>query len=66
MAHGDVDTIDKDGQWVNRVDGDPERSASFSSRDEAVEAGRELAAQLGSVHRVHDAPATGDITDEQS
>lgn len=64
MAHGDIETMDKGGQWINRVEGDPERSASFSSRDEAIEEGRRLAAETGTVHTVHDAIPTGDITDE--
>jgi hypothetical protein len=63
MADGDVETFDKRGQWVNRVVGEPERSSSFSSRDEAVEAGAALAAQLGTAHVVHDVESTGAITD---
>ncbi len=64
MTHGDIETMDKGGQWVNRVEGDPERSASFSSREEAVEEGRRQAAETGTVHTVRDATPTGDITDE--
>jgi len=63
MADGDVETFDKRGQWVNRVIGEPERSSSFSSRDEAIEAGAALAAELGTAHVVRDADATGAITD---
>ncbi|MFD3443730.1 DUF2188 domain-containing protein [Microbacteriaceae bacterium 4G12] len=63
MADGDVETFDKRGQWVNRVVGEPERSSSFSSRDEAIEAGAALAAELGTAHVVHDADPTGVITD---
>ncbi len=63
MADGDVETFDKRGQWVNRVVGEPERSSSFSSRDEAIEAGAALAAALGAAHVVRDADPTGVITD---
>lgn len=62
MADGDVETIDKRGQWVNRVVGEPERSESFSSKEEAIEAGRALAGELGTGHSVRDAEATGVIT----
>jgi hypothetical protein len=51
------------GQWVNRVAGDPARSRSFSSKQEAIDAGRALAEQLGSTHTVIDAESTGTITD---
>jgi hypothetical protein len=63
MADGDVETFDKRGQWVNRVVGEPERSTSYSSRDEAIEAGAALAAELGTAHVVLDADPTGAITD---
>lgn len=63
VADGDVETIDKRGQWVNRVIGEPERSTSFSSREEAVNAGRALASELGTNHTVHEAESTGVITD---
>lgn len=53
------------GQWENVVAGRPELSQSFSSRDEAVEAGRALAEQLGVQHGVDDAEPTGVITDPQ-
>lgn len=64
MADGDVETISKRGQWVNRVIGDPEESQSFASREEAITAGRELAEHRGTEHRIVDAPPTGVITDE--
>ncbi|MCU1635226.1 MAG: hypothetical protein JWQ68_465 [Cryobacterium sp.] len=66
MTDGDVETIDKRGQWVTRVIGDPERSSSYSSKEEAVEAGRLLADHLGTAHIVHDAAPTGRITDPVS
>lgn len=66
MQHGDVITVSKRGQWVNRVVGGEELSESFASRDEAVDAGRSLAIQLGSRHVVVESEATGVITDEQT
>jgi hypothetical protein len=63
MADGDVETFDNRGQWVNRVIGEPERSRSFSSKQEAIDAGRVLAEQLGSTHTVIEAESTGTITD---
>ena len=64
LRDGDIETVDNRGQWVNRVIGKPELSESFSSRDEAVEAGRALAEQLGAKHVVSDGVPTGAITDE--
>jgi hypothetical protein len=63
MANGDVRTMSKRGQWVNSVEGDNERSWSFSSKEEAIEAGRALAEELGSTHTVQDEEPTGIITD---
>jgi hypothetical protein len=64
MDDGDVITISKRGQWVNRVVGGAELSQSFRSREEAEEAGRSLAAQFGSSHIVVESEETGVITDE--
>src|SRR4051812_16623518 len=52
MTDGDVQTRSKRGQWVNRVVGEEDLSQSFSSREEAVEAGRTLAEELGTTHTV--------------
>jgi hypothetical protein len=65
MDDGDVITMSKRGQWVNRVVGGEELSQSFRSRDEAVDAGRSLAAQLGSRHVVVESEESGVITDEE-
>jgi hypothetical protein len=46
------------------VVGDSELSASYSSKTEAVEAGRALADQLGTRHTVVESEPTGVITDE--
>lgn len=53
------------GQWENHVPGHPELSESFTSKEEAVDAGRDVADRLGLHHVVEDAAATGAITDEQ-
>lgn len=66
MADGDVETRSNRGQWENVVEGSPELSQSFASRDEAIDAGRELAATLGSHHTVRESAPTGVITDEDS
>jgi hypothetical protein len=63
MADGDVETFDKRGQWVNRVIGEPERSKSFSSKQEAIDAGQALVRELGTHHLVREADPTGVITD---
>ena len=64
MDDGDVITMAKRGQWVNRVVGSEELSQSFRSREEAEDAGRELAAVLGSRHTVVESEETGVITDD--
>jgi hypothetical protein len=63
MSDGDVETRSKRGQWVNRVIGEEDLSQSYSSREEAIEAGRELADELGTSHTVIEAEQTGVITD---
>jgi hypothetical protein len=64
MADGDVETRSNRGQWENSVEGKPELSQSYASREEAVDAGRELASKLGTNHVVRDSEPTGVITDE--
>jgi hypothetical protein len=64
MADGDVETRSNRGQWENSVEGKPELSQSYASREEAVDAGRELAAKLGTTHVVRESEPTGVITDE--
>ena len=64
MSQNDVTTRSNRGQWENSVEGRPELSASFSSKEEAVDQGRALADQLGTHHTVEDAEPTGTITDE--
>ncbi len=64
MGDKDVETRSNRGQWENVVEGSPELSQSYASRDEAVDAGRELAAKLGTKHTVRESEPTGVITDE--
>lgn len=61
---GDVVTISKRGQWVNRVEGDEELSQGYATKEEAIEAGRRLAEASGTRHRIVDAEPTGAVTDE--
>jgi hypothetical protein len=63
MAGQRVVTRSKNGQWVNEVEGAPELSTSYSSRDEAVEEGRALAADRGLEHVLLDSEPTGTIVD---
>lgn len=53
------------GQWEVAVEGRPELSQSYSSREEAIDAGRTVADQLGWQHVVEEADPTGAITDPQ-
>ena len=64
MSQNDVTTRSNRGQWENAVEGRPELSASFSSKEEAVDQGRATADELGSEHTVDDAEPTGAVTDE--
>jgi len=64
VGNYDVTTRSNRGQWENVVKGRPELSASSSSREEAVDQGRAVADELGSIHIVEDAEATGAVTDE--
>lgn len=63
MTRYDVTTRSKQGQWVNEVEGAPELSRSFRSREEAVQEGREFAAARDSRHVVEPSEPTGTITD---
>lgn len=43
MPAGDVETFHQDGQWHNRIEGGAVSGGSYSTKAEAVDAGRELA-----------------------
>ncbi|NJI58795.1 DUF2188 domain-containing protein [Microbacterium oxydans] len=58
-----VVTRAKNGQWVNEVEGAPDLSRSYSSRDEAIEEADALAQAHGVTHVVQDSEPTGTITD---
>jgi Uncharacterized protein conserved in bacteria (DUF2188) len=45
MPQGDVVTFHEQGSWKNRVEGEGGSEQSYSSRDEAIVAGRALAMQ---------------------
>ncbi|WP_336644672.1 DUF2188 domain-containing protein [Microbacterium sp. USHLN186] len=66
MAHGDIETLSKNGQWVNRVEGEEQLSQGYASKEEAVEEGRRRAAENGTRHSVREAAPTGVVTDEQN
>jgi hypothetical protein len=53
------------GQWEVAVEGHPEFSQSYSSREEAIDGGRSIADRIGFQHIVEDAEPTGTITDPQ-
>lgn len=63
MTHLDVITKNKQGQWVNEVEGATDLSRSFSSRAEAISAARDFVQQHGSLHSVEEATPSGVITD---
>ncbi|WP_313624276.1 DUF2188 domain-containing protein, partial [Microbacterium sp.] len=52
MAITAVVTRSKNGQWVNEVDGAPELSRSYTSRDEAIKEGEALAAEHGCISEI--------------
>ncbi|WP_207455191.1 DUF2188 domain-containing protein [Desertivibrio insolitus] len=52
MAEGDVTTKLKRGHWENSVEGRPELSSGFTTKDEALQRGQSLAAELGTQHTV--------------
>lgn len=63
MTDGDVTTRSKNGQWINHIEGEPQNSRSFSSREEAVIAGASFASERGTRHVVEEAEPTGGIGD---
>ncbi|MEV8338274.1 DUF2188 domain-containing protein [Leucobacter sp. NPDC077196] len=63
MSKLTVTTKSKNGQWVNEVEGAPHLSRSFRDKEEAVQAGREFAAEHHREHRIEESEPTGAITD---
>jgi hypothetical protein len=43
MPKGDVETYHEQGSWKNRIEEEGDSDESYSSRDEAIAAGRSLA-----------------------
>lgn len=43
MPAGDVETFHQDGAWPNRIEGEKGTTGPFSTKTEAVEAGRDEA-----------------------
>lgn len=58
MPQGDVETVFKDGEWTNQVEGQGPTGHHFQTKDRAVEAGRELARELGVEHIVKNQDGT--------
>lgn len=65
MADGYVHTLHKDGQWTNTIEGeDGGGSQSYSTKEEAQAAGRDLARQAQTEHVIHN--EDGSITERNS
>lgn len=47
MPNGDVETFHEDDAWHNQVTGHAKVEGSYSTKAEAVDAGRDLAQTLG-------------------
>jgi hypothetical protein len=58
MANGEVETYYEDGEWKNAVVPGEDIGGPYSTRDEAVAAGREAAQELGVEHVVRDEQGT--------
>lgn len=63
MSTHEVMTRSNRGQWETVVEGRPELSQSFSSKEEAIDLGRAIADEHGLHHIVLDSEPTGTITD---
>jgi hypothetical protein len=50
MPHGDVETYHQDGSWKTKIEGESGSEQSHPSRDEAIDAGRDLAQGLKVEH----------------
>ena len=54
MPGGAVHTVHKDGRWVNEVEGQTRPTGDgFDHKDQAVQAGRDLARELKVEHMIH-------------
>lgn len=57
MARGWIHTVHKDGVWVNEAEGEGPLS-QHRTKDEAAEAGRELARRRRTEHVIHSMDGT--------
>ena len=65
MADGYVHTVYKDGQWTNTIEGENGGgSKSYSTKEEAQAAGRDLARQRQTEHVIHN--QDGEIAERSS
>jgi hypothetical protein len=53
MANGFVHTVQKDGQWVNEIEGNGMLGGVHATKDEAVSVGRARAHQDQTEHVIH-------------
>ena len=58
MPKGDVETFHEDGKWHNRIDGGDRLNGPYSTRKEAVAAGREEAERRKVEHITHNVDGT--------
>ena len=58
MPFGDVETFNRDGKWHIRIEGAGEILATFDTRVEAVQAGKEEAREREVEHIVHNLDGT--------
>ena len=54
MSAGDVHTVHRDDAWINEIEGQAQEAGGFSSKEDAVKAGRGLAKRLEVEHVIHD------------
>jgi hypothetical protein len=57
MARGWIHTVHRDGQWVNEVE-EGEVLSRHTTKEEAVEAGRQAAIQRKTEHVIHNMDGT--------
>lgn len=50
MPTGDVETYYANNSWANRIEGDGTTGSQYDTKEQAAEAGRELAKELGVEH----------------
>ena len=57
MPEGDVETYYADNMWSNRIEGH-EKVGNYQTKDRAIEAGRDLARDLGVEHIIKNQDGT--------